>query len=40
MATNCYLVLSTYTFLIAGVEPTEWQAKGVAIAGFTLATIG
>ncbi|OBT73341.1 hypothetical protein VF21_08418 [Pseudogymnoascus sp. 05NY08] len=33
------IVLSTYTFRIAGTEPTEWQAKGVAIAGFTLATI-
>ncbi|KFY27064.1 hypothetical protein V493_03715 [Pseudogymnoascus sp. VKM F-4281 (FW-2241)] len=33
------IVLSTYTFRIAGTEPTEWQAKGVAVAGFTLATI-
>lgn len=37
---NPKLVLSTYTFRIAGTEPTEWQAKGVAIAGFTLATVG
>ncbi|EPE30545.1 hypothetical protein GLAREA_03512 [Glarea lozoyensis ATCC 20868] len=33
------IVLSTYTFRMAGTEPTEWQSKGVAIAGFTLATI-
>ncbi|OBT62580.1 hypothetical protein VE03_07376 [Pseudogymnoascus sp. 23342-1-I1] len=33
------IVLATYTFRIAGTEPTEWQAKGVAVAGFTLATI-
>lgn len=40
IAANSQTVLSTYTFRIAGTEPTEWQAKGVAVAGFTLATIG
>lgn len=34
------LVLSTYTFRIAGHSPTEWEAKGVALAGYTLATLG
>lgn len=37
---NSQTVLATYTFRIAGTEPTEWQAKGVAVAGFTLATVG
>lgn len=32
-------VLSTYLFRIADHDPTEWEAKGVAIAGYTLATI-
>ncbi|KAK0102081.1 hypothetical protein ONS96_006045 [Cadophora gregata f. sp. sojae] len=32
------IVLSTYTFRIAGHTPTEWESKGVAIAGYTLAT--
>ncbi|CZT12731.1 related to methionine transport protein, high affinity [Rhynchosporium agropyri] len=32
------IVLATYTFRIAGHSPSEWEAKGVALAGYTLAT--
>ncbi|KAK0122744.1 hypothetical protein ONS96_009779 [Cadophora gregata f. sp. sojae] len=32
------IVLSTYLYRTAGKTPTEWQSKGVAIAGYTVAT--
>ncbi|PBP26362.1 High-affinity methionine permease [Diplocarpon rosae] len=31
------IVLSTYLYRTAGSTPTEWQSKGVAIAGYTVA---
>ncbi|KAH7358968.1 high-affinity methionine permease [Plectosphaerella cucumerina] len=33
------IVLSDYLFRIAGVKPTPWETKGVAIAAYTLAVI-
>ncbi|CZS89791.1 related to methionine transport protein, high affinity [Rhynchosporium graminicola] len=33
------IVLSTYLYRTAGATPTEWQSKGVAVAGYTLATL-
>ncbi|KAH9213524.1 hypothetical protein DL95DRAFT_426057 [Leptodontidium sp. 2 PMI_412] len=38
-SSNSIVVLSTYLFRITDHEPTEWEAKGVAIAGHTVATI-
>ncbi|KAH6700584.1 hypothetical protein BKA61DRAFT_636617 [Leptodontidium sp. MPI-SDFR-AT-0119] len=38
-SSNSIVVLSTYLFRITDHEPTEWEAKGVAIAGYTVATI-
>lgn len=34
------LVLSNYLFATAGVVPTDWQTKGVALAGYTVAFFG
>ncbi|EKD16057.1 high-affinity methionine permease [Drepanopeziza brunnea f. sp. 'multigermtubi' MB_m1] len=33
------IVLSTYAFRAAGKEPSEWQSKAVAVAGYTAATL-
>ncbi|KAK2038070.1 high-affinity methionine permease [Colletotrichum somersetense] len=33
------IVLSQYLFRVAGVDPSPWQLKGVAVAGFTVATL-
>ncbi|KAI1412786.1 amino acid transporter [Hypoxylon sp. FL1857] len=33
------IVLARYVYQIAGSTPTDWQLKGVAIAGYTVATI-
>ena len=33
------LVFSTYVFRMAGHTPTDWESKGVAIAGYTAAVI-
>lgn len=33
------VVLSNYLFAIAGTEGTDWQVKGVALAGYTVATL-
>lgn len=33
------LVLSNYLFAIAGTKGTDWQVKGVALAGYTVATL-
>jgi amino acid transporter len=32
-------VLAQYLFRINGATPTDWQLKGVAIAGYTVATL-
>lgn len=34
------VVLAEYLFALAGSSYTNWQLKGVAIAGYTLALIG
>jgi hypothetical protein len=34
------VVLAEYLFALAGASYTNWQLKGVAIAGYTLAFIG
>ncbi|KDN59855.1 putative high-affinity methionine permease [Colletotrichum sublineola] len=33
------IVLSQYLFRVAGADPSPWQLKGVAVAGFTVATL-
>jgi hypothetical protein len=33
-------VLAQYLFRIGGHVPGDWELKGVAIAGYTAATIG
>lgn len=33
-------VLADYLFATAGVKGTDWQIKGVAIAGYTIAFLG
>lgn len=33
------VVLAQYLFRINGHVPTEWELKGVAIAGFTVAVL-
>ncbi|KFA76382.1 hypothetical protein S40288_04795 [Stachybotrys chartarum IBT 40288] len=33
------IVLSRYIWRIAGVTPTDWESKGVAVAAYTLAVI-
>lgn len=33
------IVLSRYLWRIVGRDPTDWEMKGVAIAGYTLAVI-
>ncbi|OTA96558.1 hypothetical protein M434DRAFT_19599 [Hypoxylon sp. CO27-5] len=33
------IVLARYVYQIAGTTPTDWQLKGVAIAGYTIATL-
>ena len=33
-------MLSDYLFAAAGVTPTDWQTKGVALAGYTVAFLG
>lgn len=33
-------VLSQYLFKVAGSTPGPWQLKGVAVAGYTVATLG
>ena len=32
-------VFSTYIFRMAGRTPTDWESKGVAIAGYSAAVI-
>lgn len=34
------LVLANYLFATAGHTGTSWQIKGVAIVGYTVATLG
>lgn len=33
------IVLATYIFRMAGHTPTAWESKGVAVAGYTVATL-
>ena len=33
------IVLATYIFRMAGHTPTDWESKGVAVAGYTIATL-
>jgi hypothetical protein len=33
-------VLAQYLYRIGGKSPTEWEEKGVAIAGFTVVFLG
>lgn len=33
------LVLAEYLFKINGHTPTAWEQKGVAVAGYTVATL-
>lgn len=33
------IVLSQYVFKMAGHDPTAWEMKGVAVAGYTLAAL-
>lgn len=37
--TKCLLVLAQYVFKMTDHTPTDWQTKGVAVAGYTLAII-
>lgn len=37
--TNENPVFSTYVFRMAGRTPTDWESKGVAIAGYSAAVI-
>ena len=34
------IVLANYIFKCAGTTGTDWQVKGVAIAGYTIVTLG
>ncbi|KAG6364290.1 hypothetical protein INS49_005890 [Diaporthe citri] len=38
-ASSNAIVLSNYLFAIAGTEGTDWQVKGVALAGYTVAIL-
>ncbi|KAG8156440.1 hypothetical protein KVR01_013674 [Diaporthe batatas] len=38
-ASSNAIVLSNYLFAIAGHKGTDWQVKGVALAGYTVATL-
>jgi len=37
---NTLLVLAKYLFATNGHVPTDWQLKGVAIVGYTVAVLG
>ena len=37
---NTFLVLAKYLFATNGHVPTDWQLKGVAIVGYTVAVLG
>lgn len=37
--TNDMIVLARYLFKINGHTPTNWELKGVAIAGYTIAVL-
>jgi hypothetical protein len=37
---HTFAVLADYLFAIHGSTGTDWQIKGVAIAGYTVAFIG
>jgi hypothetical protein len=39
IGTNTYVVLARYLYSINGHTPTDWQLKGVAIAGYTVVTL-
>ena len=32
-------VLAQYLFRISGHEPSDWELKGVAVAGYTVAVL-